>query len=507
MKRLPLWVTIWKYEGLQLMRSPSQVILLLLAMAGGILAIHHGKSQMDAQGKNLETVRAREAVEWNAVLKGFTADTSGEEGKGAYRKAALPSSGRWWHGYYASWEPSALSSLSIGQRDLYPYYFRLSGQSFYLQLFQNEIAHPQKLRAGHLDLAFILIYLFPLLIIALGYNLLASERERGTYPILRIQASSVASVVLRKGLFFLSLVMAMALGLSCYGLAVSGAMDAGDYPEVLSWLGMVAAYVTFWAAVVLLVVSWRKPSGFNALCLLGGWLLMLVVLPSLINILVAAMRPIDQTHLTDLIRRMGIEDTEAEARKAIHEMAEFRPELVAKDSITGPFLMQKGYAAFEENRRRRSKPVVDAYKVEVEMRNRIAEKLNFLNPAVLAQDVLNALARSDLANYWRFQDAMAPFHEEIAEFYIRPLFENRNLKPSELAARPRYVPPPEPNPSRKVLFGLAHMLMLGLAAAVLAWPGLSRETESGGAGTTGKRISADGEPAKPEPRKKETANA
>jgi ABC-2 type transport system permease protein len=355
-------------------------------------------------------------------------------------------------------------------------------------------------------LAFILIYLFPLLIIALGYNLLSSERERGTYPILRIQASSVASVVLRKGLFFFSLVMAMALGLSCYGLAVSGAMGARDYPGVLSWLGMVAAYVTFWAAVVLLVVSWSKPSGFNALCLLGGWLLMLVVLPSLINILVAAFRPIDQTHLTDLIRRMGIEDTEAEARKAIHEMAEFRPEL-AKDSITGPFLMQKGYAAFEENRRRRSKPVVDAYKVEVEMRNRFAEHLNFMNPAVLAQDVLNALARSDLANYWRFQDAMAPFHEEIAEFYIRPLFENRTLKLSELAARPRYIPPPEPNPSRKVIFGLVHMLMLSMAAAVLAWPGLSREVESGGAGNKRKRIAASGGPAKPEPRKKETANA
>jgi ABC-2 type transport system permease protein len=49
---------------------------------------------------------------------------------------------------------------------------------YYYQLFENELPNPVNLLAGNFDLAFVLIYLFPLLLIVFCYGLFSAEREK-----------------------------------------------------------------------------------------------------------------------------------------------------------------------------------------------------------------------------------------------------------------------------------------------------------------------------------------
>ena len=57
---------------------------------------------------------------------------------------------------------------------------------------------PRKLLVGHFDLLFVMVYGYPLLIIALTYNLLATEREEGTLALVLAQPIRLRTLVAAK---------------------------------------------------------------------------------------------------------------------------------------------------------------------------------------------------------------------------------------------------------------------------------------------------------------------
>src|SRR6266508_4576303 len=92
---------------------------------------------------------------------------------------------------YALAPPAPLAALAVGQSDLYPYYFKVTSQSKQTFTANDEIENPTNLLAGRFDLAFVIIYLYPLLILALSYNLISAEREQGTLAMLMSQPVSL----------------------------------------------------------------------------------------------------------------------------------------------------------------------------------------------------------------------------------------------------------------------------------------------------------------------------
>jgi ABC-2 type transport system permease protein len=66
----------------------------------------------------------------------------------------------------AAMRPAATGALAIGQSDLYPYYFKISTNSKETFANNDEIENPVHLLAGRFDLAFVIVYLLPLVILA-----------------------------------------------------------------------------------------------------------------------------------------------------------------------------------------------------------------------------------------------------------------------------------------------------------------------------------------------------
>ncbi len=73
-----------------------------------------------------------------------------------------------------------LAIAAVGLSDLYPHAFKVSAGSKDSFLFVDEIANPAHLLSGSFDLAFVIVYLYPLLLLALCYNVLSGEQEQGT---------------------------------------------------------------------------------------------------------------------------------------------------------------------------------------------------------------------------------------------------------------------------------------------------------------------------------------
>src|SRR5690606_31364753 len=108
------------------------------------------------------------------------------------------------------WHPSSISPLAIGQKDQYPFYHRLEPYSDIYNETSAIVRNPQTVQVGNFDLSFVFVYLFPLLIIAMGYNIASSERENGTFILLSVHSDP--KKVLRYKMTF-RIVVVLGLGL------------------------------------------------------------------------------------------------------------------------------------------------------------------------------------------------------------------------------------------------------------------------------------------------------
>jgi ABC-2 type transport system permease protein len=77
-------------------------------------------------------------------------------------------------------------------------YYRITYLSKVQFMYDTEIENTWNLLSGHFDFAFVIVFVLPLLVTTLGYNLLSAEREHGTLRMLCSQPLSIAMLMTGK---------------------------------------------------------------------------------------------------------------------------------------------------------------------------------------------------------------------------------------------------------------------------------------------------------------------
>ncbi|REE02048.1 DUF3526 domain-containing protein [Marinoscillum furvescens] len=421
---------IIQYEWKVFIRNRFQLLMLGVLFLFGLYAIYHGQAEIIDQRDTINAVMKLEQSEFDAYKSSFTEELKTLEQEQTHDVASRPAYAWYRHGYHAVLPPHDFAALAIGQRDLYRYYYRLTAMSLYYQLFENELANPGNLLTGNFDLAFVLVYLFPLLIIAFGYGLYASDKEHGILALLKVQATSVHKVLLIRMLCYFTLVVGLGLLLSIIGLYTSGnPLQSQNWLPALVWLVCVIVYCAFWFGLLFAIVSFRKSSSFNAIAAVGCWLLFLIIVPAVLNVIVTTRYPLNSVALADLTRRTGLEneDDKEEALAVINEFLEHKPELAKSDSALEENLLPKAYAAFTSLKDIHHRQEVDAYYEGVIRRQQWAANYLWLSPAAYMQEVLVKVVDTDLGQFLHFQDQLVSFHQQISDFYFSRLFQNRPI--------------------------------------------------------------------------------
>src|SRR4051812_46207044 len=150
-----------------------------------------------------------------------------------------------------------LAVAAVGLSDLYPQILKVSAGSKDSFLFVDEIANPTHLLVGGFDLAFVIVYLYPLLVLALGYNVLSGEREQGTLALTVASSAPLTTVLVGKLIVRAGGLTAAAIaGVWCFLAATSPRVFAGGGMASLAVLTLaIVLYGSFWAALALLVNS------------------------------------------------------------------------------------------------------------------------------------------------------------------------------------------------------------------------------------------------------------
>jgi ABC-2 type transport system permease protein len=330
---------------------------------------------------------------------------------------------------YAVLPPTPLAALAVGQSDLLPYYFKMTTDAKETVLAATELENPHRLLAGRFDLAFILIYLYPLLILALTYNLLSSEKEQGTLVLALSQPVSLRTLATGKIAVRFAVFVVAVVAMSLAAMTVAGVdLGAGGVlPRLVLWLGAVMLYGLFWFALAAVVASFGKPSATNAMVLAALWLLLVVMMPSVLSMTTTTLYPVPSRVEMIQAMRVASDEANAEGSKLLAKFYEDHPELASGDEQQAMTDFNLVRVAVNSEVGRRVQPVLDRYTQQLVAQQRIVERARFLSPAILLQDALNDVSGTGVARHREFMRQVEAYHQRWRDYFVPLVFQRARL--------------------------------------------------------------------------------
>ena len=272
--------TIFKYEWKQFSRSKGLIAALIVFCAIGFFCLQQGRAVYHFQQVSVDSAMVKKVRNYKRVKQIFDTLTYTSLQRNNIEEPFVI---EWRLQDVVSKNISPLSILSIGQSDIYA---PLISGHFNRDIFKNEFAefqNPEKLLAGNLDVSFFILFLFPLLLLALTYNVQSADKETGITPLLTAQATSVNKIIYQRLLFRWLLALSPIIIIAILSFFQLATLPQFSVPAFLQWWSVALLYTIFWFAVAALVQRFQFSSLINAIVLAGVWVLFLIAIPGLLN--------------------------------------------------------------------------------------------------------------------------------------------------------------------------------------------------------------------------------
>ena len=339
-------------------------------------------------------------------------------------------------GNYAVFPLSPISALSIGQADFLPRHLEISLMSRQRRTSERfGIENPLDLLAGRLDFAFVTVYLLPLLVLALSFNLLSSEREQGTLPLLLSQPLRLTTIVAGK-----LVARGLLAGLAGIAIPMMIAALAGELRPVagvrlLLWTGTSCCYLAFWFSLAVVANLYGRDSAANAVRLAGCWLVLVMVVPSLVNIAVKAIYP--PPSRLELIRatRENVQDFRRDHKQLIAEFSLEHPDLPKAESGQE---LSLAFTLIQSELDRRTAPIEQEFRKQLDQQQSVVNRLRYLSPAILVQESLSDIAGTGMTRFSVYRREADRYAEEWKAWVSDRILRGTKLHDEDYLSVPKF---------------------------------------------------------------------
>jgi ABC-2 type transport system permease protein len=317
-----------------------------------------------------------------------------------------------------------VNSLAIGQRDVNPSIQSVTIRGLEGQKYDSELNNPNNLLSGNIDFSFVLIYLFPLLIVVFSYNLVSEEKESGTWKIVATQSQNTFLYILK--LFYIRILSLIALLTMVLFIAILF-LNIPLNQALFTFYGLGILYILFWFAISFFIVSLQKNSNFNAVILLTIWLFLIIILPATINTYIVNKFPIPEAlELTVKQRNAYHEKWDMDKKITMDKFYSHYPQFKTYPLPDKEFSWLWYYAmqqAGDDDSAKQSQEL--EYKLQ--QRNKASQLIAQFIPTLHTQIQLNEIAQSDLGNQLLFLKETKQFHEKMRLYFYPKIFDNADV--------------------------------------------------------------------------------
>ncbi len=407
--------SIYQLEFKLFFRNRSSWIGIITLLLTGFLGLYFGKTFI---------ARQHEVIEKAAVLqKKNTLNNIDHFGKDIgllfyHNKFSLANS------------PNQWAAFANGQRDVNPYLISVTMLGLEGQLYDTDINNPVSLLMGNMDLSFVFIFLFPLVIIAFTYNLLSEQKESGVWSLLKSQTEKSFAIIGRKFLVRLIIILTVAIVLFIVAKLYLGLPVDFTF---LSVFALTILYLCFWFALSFFFISLNRSSNFNASALIAVWVLICIVIPASLNLFLTRKYPVPEALQNVINQREGYHEKWDMAKEVtMKPFFEHYPQLKKY-----PFPQEKTfswfwYYAMQQMGDDQALQSRLAIKHKLESRQHFTNNVALLFPTIQTQLGINKLAGSDLDNHLGFQEAARKYHEQIRLHFYPAIFQNQDVSSTDI---------------------------------------------------------------------------
>ena len=314
-----------------------------------------------------------------------------------------------------------ISGLAIGQSDVHTHIQNVSILNLEGQKYDTDLINPMRLQVGNLDFSFLVIFLFPLVIIALNFNILSEEEEKGTWKMVTIQGGAplkylVAKLVIR--FLLVTSVLFLLLVLSKIVLKIPLDTDLW-HMALISFL-----YILCWFLISFVIILLRKSSNANAIIMLTTWLILVVFLPVLVNNYITHTYSVEEAFSMTIKQRDAYHkkwdtDKRATMEKFYHHYPQFKKYGVQEKGFSWLW-----YYAMQQMGDDQSKSERQLMYRKIEKREKLGKAIAKFFLPLQVQLSMNSIAKTSLADHVQFLNATTDFHEKLRLDFYPKIFDN-----------------------------------------------------------------------------------
>ena len=408
----------------------------------------------------------RAADERNTVRE-FGERALGQRGTAGAIRADVAANER---GFVALLPPAPLSALATGQGDVYPNYVKVTARSLDALVSGDQIENPLAVASGQFDAAFVILFLYPLLICAITFDLTATERDQGTLRMVLSQPVQLRDLIAGKLLVRAIRLLVPALMIPIAVASVRSPIDSEFLLRASLWAGAVIAYAAIWHGIALLVNARGLSAPANALILAGIWLMFAVVGPSCVNLLIAIRYPMPSRVEAAVQARAATRDATVQGSRQLGQFLQDHPTSgnVGREGMRQFALLQ---AERDQRVADRLQAVEVSFNTQLAKQRRLASWLSVLSPTMIAQGVLLEVAGTSTTRFEHFRREAAAFQQQWRAYFEPRVLDAATLTEAEHAAAPSfaYLEEAPSQSARRVALPIVAMTIAGFLLVALGF--------------------------------------
>jgi ABC-2 type transport system permease protein len=331
-----------------------------------------------------------------------------------------------------------LADFATGQADLLPTMGSISLWNPDIRMFTKyEFDDPVALALGGFDLAKSVIFVLPLLLIVLAFDVLSAERDGNRLGLTLAQGGSLRQLFWQRLFIRSGCVFGLTLLLAIWALFTNAGSQSlmARLPFFLMWALLTMVYTAFWTAVIGLVASKNLKGEVNVLLLLLLWTSLTLILPSAMAASAEAIYP-TPSRVAYLAETREVEtETENRESRIAGQFVSDHPEMQNLKSGEIPGYMRTAYFV-TSSIDSATRPLLMEFEAAASNRDEMLRFMRYFSPAVLTQRMFSEISGSDSNRHRSYMQSAREMKASFAELVAPTVVAGRRMNSIDLKGFP-----------------------------------------------------------------------
>ena len=399
------YLDILKFESFHLINSPYKIISIVLYAISILYGCQTGYDLFKKHNIEIKSINSKNADFEKKMLVQYDELEQGLIEK-PRRDPTIPYWAIWNTPSYALKSPSPMIVFSTGQAEQYGYYKKVTNWS---TVFDNdlaeEIANPERLALGTLDFSFVLLFLTPILLIILLFNIGGLEKDNGFDKLIYLNDFSKKSwLITRFSYYFLVLFTLICFLLIPY--AVLSGVFTNELMSFFTLMVLIFLYIFLWVSIFYFINYWGKGSVDQAIKMISVWVALSIIMPGLFHQITSI--KFSTNYMVDYLdvardQRYEIFDmsTDTLQNELLESFPVLKSSVYAQDTIINKGIINRSISGLVNILNKKAAGKIEK---ESELKNNFVRSTLLLNPIMYFQNKINEVSKADYYAYRLYRE-------------------------------------------------------------------------------------------------------